>query len=699
MKKSYFVLCLLLVFCSLVEAQKELVATLDSSTRVSGDGEGGLFFAGTRDVNYRFAQRISPHGDCVDVVNGYAFVTWYKGGMDTRNLMLSRKNLNVPNSDWVTIEFPHKHIGQGGELLNGTGIRGDSHNTAAIGVSTIDNTIHILYDMHAYSSSSLPNDFFNYSVSKTNMAFVPDNEFTLDIFNPKQNYLKLGESYERATYPMIHRADDGSLVVRYREGGSGNGDILMAHYDGNVWTNNWLFHEGTLPLPNRNNMYGGERFINGKFYSGFSIRYATNKESSTSNGYLINSGLYYAYTNEVPKSQSTQWFDVNDNPISLPIQNNVNPNLDPVQIAQPGDDHGTAALPRSSFDPAWTVTENGAIHFITRVDNINVHYYKLASDANFSSAAGGLIPNPQVRGEIYSYKNHIFMVELLGGKVNIKTTLEGQNDWKIVYTGTETINFAHFNAFVEGNKLYVYLMEDTGNNTPGVGDKRPLYFQEFALSEVDAPVLIALEAEDYTTASNDINVGFGTTASGGEYIDAFSSNQFIEHKFQVTTAGTYDFILLAANRNRDDSIMDIEINGTLYDNVLITRTFDWNIYLETRISNITLNEGENKVRLTQQRSLSSEPDRIVFELKSSSLSTSDFTNQKVVVYPNPSEGVFNIQSNLQNLNYNLVNIQGQVIQSGGVSQNKVDFSNHARGIYFLELSNENNRLVKKIVIK
>ncbi|MCF7561561.1 BNR-4 repeat-containing protein [Sabulilitoribacter multivorans] len=702
MKKNQLVLFVLIVFVSItITAQKELDVVLDSSTKVTPDGEGGLYFAGTKDVNYRFSQRISPHGDCVDVVNGYAFVTWYKGGMDTRNLMLSRKNLNLPNSSWVTIEFPHKHVGQGGELLNGTGIRGDSHNTAAIGVSTIDNTIHILYDMHAYRSSSLPNDFFNYSVSKTNMAFVPDNEFTLDIFNPKRNYLKSGEDYERMTYPMIHRADDGSLIARYRQGGSGNGDILLAHYDGSVWSNNWLFHEGTLALPNRNNMYGGERFLNGKFYSGFSIRYSTNNDANTSNGYMLNSGLYYAYTNGIPANASTPWFDVNDTSISLPIRNNIDSNLDPVQIAQPGDDYGTDTFPKSSSDPAWTVTENGAIHFVQRVDNRNVHYYKLATDTNFSSNVGGLIPNPQTRGELYSYKNHVFMVELLGGKVNIKTTIEGQSDWEIVYTGTESIDFDHFDAFVESNKLYVYLMEDTGNNTPEVGDKRPLYFQEFTLSEVDAPEEtnnLSLEAEDYTIASNDINVGTSISASGGEYIDSFASNQFIEHKFQVTTPGTYDFILFAANRNRDDSIMDIEINGTLYDDVLITRTFDWNIYLETRIPDVTLNQGENTVRLTQQRSLSSEPDKIEFEL-TSALSINDFNAQYLSVYPNPSDGVFNIKSNNQNLQYNLVNIQGQVLEKGSVSQNKVDFTNHARGIYFVELSNKTDRFVKKIVIK
>ena len=678
--------------------EQQLAATLEELSQVTGANEGGLFFAGTQNVNFRFSKRISPHGDCIDVVNGYAFVTWYKGGMDQRNLMLSRKNLTVPNSSWVTIEFPHQHVGQGGEILNGTGIRGDSHNTAAIGISTIDNTIHMIYDIHAYSASALPNDFFNYSVSVANAAFVSDAQFNLGLFNPKQNYLKLGQNYERMTYPMIHRADDGSLIARYRKGGSGNGDIFMAHYNGTEWSNNWLFHEGTLPLPNRNNLYGGERFLNGKFYSGFSIRYSTNNNNSTSNGYMLNSGLYYAYTNGIPQDQSTQWYNVEDNPITLPIVNNIDPNLDPVQIAQPGDDFGTASLPKTFSDPSWTVTENGAIHFITRVDNINVHYYKKATDTNFSSNTGGLIPRPQVRDEIYSYMNHVFKVELLGGKVNIKTTLEGENNWKIIYTGTDAINYNHFDAFVEGDKLYVYLMENTGNNTVGVGDKRPLYFMEFTLSEVDALVLISLEAEDYTTASNDINVGTNLAASGGEYIDSFSLNQFVEHQFEVTDEGTYDFVLFAANRNRDDSIMDIEINGTLYNDVLITRTFDWSVYLETRIPDITLNQGLNTVRITQQRSLSSEPDKIEFELMIP-LSNNDFDTKDVSVYPNPSHGVFNIKSNIQNLEYKLINLQGQVLEKGTVSQNKVDFSKNAQGIYFLELRTKGDNIFKKIIIK
>ena len=700
--KKIIILIITFGFLHSINGQNKLSVILNSATIVTNENEGGLFFAGTKNVNYRFGQRISPHGDCVDVVNGYAFVTWYKGGMDKRNLMLSRKNLNVANSPWITIEFPHQHVGQGGELLNGTGIRGDSHNTAAIGVSTIDNTIHIIYDLHAYRSSSLPNDFFNYSVSKPNKAFVPDNEFTLDIFNAKRTYLKAGQDYERMTYPMIHRADDGSLIARYRKGGSGNGDILLAHYDGNLWSNNWIYHEGTLGSSNTNNMYGGERFLRGKFYSGFSIRYSTNNNTSTSNGYMLNSGLYYAYTNEIPINNSIQWFNVEDNPITLPIKNNIQPSLDPVQIGQPGDDFGTETYPRSSNDPAWTVTESGAIHFVTRVDNINVHYYKKAIETNFSKNAGGLIPNPSTRGEMYSYKNHVFMVELLGGKVNVKTTLEGQNDWEIVYVGQETTVYQNFDAFVEDDKLYVYLMENTGNNTVGEGDKRPLYFQEFILSEVtdqenSAPIVV-LEAEDFTTASTDIIIGASEAASNGEYIDSFSSNQFLEYNFSITESGNYDIVLFVAVQNRDDSIMDVEINGQLYENFLVAKTGDWNIYGENRIEDVSLNMGENVINITQRRSLSSEPDKIEIYSKSE-LNSAKYDSDLTEVYPNPSDGIFQIQSNIQNLEYTLTNIYGQTVEKGKVYQHQVNFLDLKEGVYFLELKNDSYRSVKKIIIK
>lgn len=733
-------LSLLISICA--DAQTTtLGVTLDDMTMVTAENEGGLYFAGTRNTNFRFSQRITPHGDCIDVVNGYAFVTWYKGGVENRNLMLSRKNLNVVNSDWVTIEFPHQHVGIRGEFERGiTPARGDSHNTAAIGISTIDNTVHIIYDMHSYTRSLLPNSFFNYTVSQANAAFLPDEEFTLDKFLPKQNMLNDTESYERMTYPWIMRADDGSLIARYREGGSGNGDILFSRYDGTGWSNHWTYHEGTLPEPNTHSLYGGERFLNGRFYSCFSIRYDTFRN------YTNNNGFYFAFTNDAVPTPQSQWLNANNQQFNLPFQNpdsEVAPGVS-IKIAEPSDDYGTADLPTTSFDPAWTVTPSGAIHVTTRVDGRNVHYYRAAGDTEFSSNNAGLIPNPQVRGKMFSFEGQVFMVELIGGRLNVKTTPEGTDAWKVVYTGIEEERYQHFNALVEGDKLYVYLML-RGSNEAGVGDSRPLFFQQFTLTSVEDTnpvtprepdtiiveepepepernIVLTIEAEDFDeggegvaysdrTAENTGNAGYRTdegvdidnssTASGGRIVTIFEGTEFLRYTFSIETAGEYDILLTASNRNRDDSIMDVEINGQLFENVNIARTGDWDVFAANVIPNISLSAGENVIIVTQRRSQSSRFDKIDFDLKST-LSTGDITNASTIaIYPNPSEGIFNILSpKVKELDYRLINIQGQLIDQGTVVNGQLNFSRFTSGIYFIELSNNTiNAFTKKLIIR
>lgn len=691
-----------LVFVAISNAQ-QLTATLEEESIIA---DNALFFDGTKhsdtnpDGNYRFANRISPHGDCIDVVGGFVFVTWYKGGFDNRHLMLSRRNLEDPNADWVTIEFPHQHIGwQGNPNI------GDSHNTAAIGICTIDETIHILYDMHAYTENAYPDDFFNYSVSIPNAAFVPDAEFNLSLFNPKQNFLKAGQNYDRVTYPGLHRADDGSLVTRYRRGGSGNGDIWMASYDGNSWSNNWMYSDGSIPLPDRYSLYGQEKFLHGTFYSIFSIRYAQN------DNYTNNSGLYFTSTDALPVTQSNQWKDVNGSSVSMPIQV-----ADVVKIAEPSDDYGTTDAPRTSFDPAFTVTESGAIHIVTRVDNANVHYYRGVGETTFSSNSGGAIPNPQVRGDIFSHNNYVFMVELLGGKPVIKATPEGEDNWEIIYSAfTEPTAFRHFDAVLVEDKLYVYLMENTS------GDACPLHLQIFNLSEGiinnQAFITVGIEAEDYdqggqdvayndTSPGNsggvyrtdDVDIEAKSTASNGHVVTQFASNEWMKYTFQVDSAGVYTFNLIAANRNQDGSNVDIEINGVLYENFIVTRTFDWDVFLPSSIPNIMLNEGENVIKITQNMSLSSTPDKLEF-VSDIPVSTRETLTQKTIIYPNPSDGIFNIKTTVQNLEYVVMSIQGKIMQQGILTQNEINLSNYPKGIYFLQLSSGNETVVEKLVVE
>lgn len=455
--KTTFLSLLLTLLCTCVRAQTPLSIELLETSAVAEDG---LYFDGEQGVAYQFGRRITPHGDCIDVVGGFQFVTWYKGGMDKRNLMLSRRR-DEPGAEWVHLQFPHRHVGYRQDTTIG-----DSHNVAVIGVSTADSTIHLIYDIHSYRAATYGDEHFNYSVSLPGTAFVPDEEFSLSLFQAKRTFLRPGVNYELTTYPSIRRADDGSLSARFRIGGSGNGDIFYALYQNGEWSANQLLSDGTIPLPYRHNAYGtGGRFLNGKFHACFQIRYAT--DSDLREIFDLNRGLYWAYA-EAPYGPD-DWKTAFGEPVAIPFQHPDN-----IEIGTPSLTHGTAERPRSTIYPKFTETENGAMHALVRVDNVNVHYWKRAVDTTFSSAAGGTILTPN--GVMVAYNDYVIVVDRRSDRLIIRAALEGTNDWVTVVEETTGPEYRHFNGVLRGDKLYIYLMEE------GSGDAQPLRLKTYQLS-------------------------------------------------------------------------------------------------------------------------------------------------------------------------------------------------------------------------
>ena len=72
----------------------------------------------------------------------------------------------------------------------------------------------------------------------------------------------------------------------------------------------------------------------------------------------------------------------------------------------------------------------------------------------------------------------------------------------------------------------------------------------------------------------------------------------------------------------------------------------------------------------------------------------------VDIYPNPSTGIFTIATT-ENYKINILDISGRVvyISETNTSISQIDLSNIAKGVYFIELSNENEKINRKIVIE
>jgi len=74
-------------------------------------------------------------------------------------------------------------------------------------------------------------------------------------------------------------------------------------------------------------------------------------------------------------------------------------------------------------------------------------------------------------------------------------------------------------------------------------------------------------------------------------------------------------------------------------------------------------------------------------------------NSKLSVYPNPSNGVFTVEV-AQNSNIRISDLAGKIVYTNeNTGSTTIDLSSQAKGIYFMQISNEKQTVTQKLVIK
>ncbi|MBC3758669.1 BNR-4 repeat-containing protein [Hyunsoonleella sp. SJ7] len=523
----------------------------------------------TSGYDYAFGPQISAHGDCIFTYKHFVFMTWYKGGKANRNMMLTR--YNTETGSMKTIEFPHRHTG-----WRNVWYIGESHNTIGIGVSPLDGTIHLLFDMHAYtrtrpSDGSLSDDYFRYSYSKKNAAEVPDNEFTLDQFikdsNDDYTHLSLNGvenhgAFSEFTYPQFFLNTQGDLFFSMRKGSSPNGGYHFAKYDANTstWSNFIKFADKNAKNfgePYNWGMYGRLQFVGGKIGIGFQKR-----SSNTNDRYLYQNGFYFAYSDD--QSGQTGWKNYQGESFTTPLRD-----ADKILVYEPGDLVTTTKKNQvymvGSFD--WTITDRGDVHIIGRVrddeNNItkNVHTFKKAGDTEFTTSTDFIGGN-----RLFTSGNNIYMIRLNSGRIYIEQSLGGTNNFRKVYEATSGKQFSHGRAYVSNGKLYYYMMEQS------TGDQRPLYLHIIDLGIDNSPFQVSLISpvnDESYEVDKPLEISAEAFNDNGSIskVEFLINNQVIEEdstspytiNYTPETEGTYTIKAIAYDEN-NASVSSQEIN-------------------------------------------------------------------------------------------------------------------------------------------
>lgn len=395
-----------------------------------------------------FNKNITPKGDCITIVNDHIFFVWYKGGMRNRNLMLSRKKIG--NIEWKTIEFPDKNtlytrMYRGVNYFKSPG--GNSYRIATVGVSTIDGTIHLVYNNHS--------DEINYRVSKKNIAFASDANFKLSNFSNKKNYLRPGEVISNFTYPNFNTNKKGELLLDYRVGGSKKGDVMMAHYNGNSWSSIYKVINGRASYPTYN-FYGKLKYLYGRLYLGGSIRIDNNPIQ-------FNQGFFFGYGGQLG---THTWKNINNYSSTVPFDT-----MTVFKIANP--------LPSNSLgmtlSPSFTVSKSGTVHFTNKISgNRIIHFYKPVGAKKFKKGTNGSIVS-------FAAGKRVYGIEQVHGEIKISSTSENESNWRTDLIYAASAKFDLFSYEYYKGKLYIIANEKKES------DMRPLHYIVIDLGILDKP--------------------------------------------------------------------------------------------------------------------------------------------------------------------------------------------------------------------
>ncbi len=518
-----FLFSALMLLSLFLEAQVTLESEIhitDLAMYFNGvQNQGSTRQSGAEPYDYAYGPALSPHGDCIKTYKKYVFMTWYRGGKLDRHVMLTR--YNTETGTMKTIEFPHQHTG-----LKGKWWVGETHNTIAIGISPINGSIHMVYDMHAYTNTSpFVNDYFRYSYSIGGAAELPDEDFTLDKFvkDPIDNDyrhctmdgVRDASHYDRFTYPEFFLNDQNELFLKGRDGTSHDGALAFIKYDASLskWGRFKYFNAlgaGSKGETHNWSIYGSIKYVDGKIRAGFQRRL-----NNGSDKYQYQNGVYYAYSDD--PTGASQWKNHKGEAMTLPLVK-----AEEVLVYEPGDYVETTAQNKvhivSGFD--WTVTDNGDVHIISRVkDNENnitkyIHSYKPNGVSDF------IISTDFTGAEaLYTSGDDVFVIGLnSSGRPFVDKVQGGTNLFTRVYEQTSGRRFRKGQVHISEGKLYYYLLE---NNVSDNDDTQPTYLQIIDLDVIEGPKPFAVnlvtppDNQSFQEGSN-VQLFANATADTGE---------------------------------------------------------------------------------------------------------------------------------------------------------------------------------------
>ena len=265
-------------------------------------------------------------------------------------------------------------------------------------------------------------------------------------------------------------------------------------------------------------------------------------------------------------------------------------------------------------------------------------------------------------------------------------------DFEYVNTTTSSSQNPNVNFLTSGT----FSVQLTATN--GVGSSTPMLKTDY----IDVADVYLMSNNTITTCSGAF---YDTGGADGQY----SSDENLTMTFMPGEAGK----MISFYFNQFD--VELGSSGTHFDYLKIYDGVDAS---STLIGDFSSDDGA-AVPTELQPVVATNPDgaiTFVFESDGSlvkdgwaatisctdPISVNDISNTDINIYPNPSNGIFTLQSGANKINsFEVYDMSGKMILSKNTNSDKttIDLSNQAHGLYFIKMFAEDNIFNAKLIIK
>lgn len=233
--------CVLSLLCAgLVNGQTALSVTLDNPSNSavdsdallmpawSGSASGGSLFGRAMNGVAHQSTPLLTYGD-------FQYSAWYRNIGSDEHIVLGRRDLNDLASGWSSFDTGLRLLnGDASDPEPGTQTQPwDNHNAINMGI-TGDGRLHLSYDHHANELNYISGDATATAWNQTGVFGASTNN---GVRSQIQNSLNGGPAVLAVTYPRFSTdPTTGDMVITYRLGSSGAGNLFITNYDATTQT-------------------------------------------------------------------------------------------------------------------------------------------------------------------------------------------------------------------------------------------------------------------------------------------------------------------------------------------------------------------------------------------------------------------------------------------------------------------------------